>query len=92
MTQMRRPCRGADRERLVLVAEDDLVPTSPTALTVSRRFHSRRFAGRFGITSMDSFLWMHSGTAVAMWHDLGAGSAVAGSLADVPGLTDVARA
>src|SRR5215203_6131980 len=45
---MRRLCPGADREGLVLVAHDDLTWTSATALTVSRRFRSHRFSGRFG--------------------------------------------
>src|SRR5215210_7997513 len=45
---MRLPCRGTDRQGLVLVAEDDLTLTSATALTVSRRFRSHRFSGRFG--------------------------------------------
>src|SRR5215210_2077468 len=47
---MRRLCRGADREGLVaLVADDDLIRTSATALTVYRRFRSHRFSGRFGV-------------------------------------------
>jgi len=49
---MRRPCRGADREGFVLVAEDDLTLTSATALTVSRRFRSHRFSGRFGARNL----------------------------------------
>ena len=40
--------RGADRERPVLVAEDDLILTFANALTVYRRFRSYRFSGRFG--------------------------------------------
>jgi len=43
---MRSLRRGADREGLVLVAQDDLIPTS--ALTVYTRFRSHRFIGRFG--------------------------------------------
>src|SRR4029450_10375977 len=45
---MRRLCRSADRERFVLVAEDDLIFTSATALTVYLRFRSHHFSGRFG--------------------------------------------
>src|SRR5215210_2817375 len=45
---MRRLCRGANREGLVLVAEDDIILASDTAFTVSRRFRSHRFSGRFG--------------------------------------------
>src|SRR5215212_4049101 len=45
---MCRLCPGADREGLVLVAQDDLTWTSSTALTVSRRFRCHRFSGRFG--------------------------------------------
>src|ERR671921_2478230 len=89
VTQMRRLCRGADRERLVLVAEDDLVPTSATALTVPRLFRSHRFARRFGTTPMDFFLSAPSGPAVAVWHDDVAGSAELGGLADMLGLTEV---
>jgi hypothetical protein len=45
---MRRLCRSADREGFVLVAEDDLIFTSATALTVYLRFRSHHFSGRFG--------------------------------------------
>ena len=48
MTQMRRLCPGADREGLVLVAQDHLILTSATALAVYRRSRSDRFSGRPG--------------------------------------------
>jgi hypothetical protein len=47
MTPMRRLCPGADRKGLVLVAEDDPILISATALTVCRRLRSHRFSGRF---------------------------------------------
>jgi hypothetical protein len=49
---MSRLCRSADRQGLVLVAQDDLTPTSATALTVYRRFRSHRFSGRFGARNL----------------------------------------
>src|SRR5215212_1037765 len=49
---MRRLCRGADSEGLVLVAECDLILSSATALTVTRRFRSHHFSGRFGARNL----------------------------------------
>jgi hypothetical protein len=52
VTQMRRLCRSADREGLVLMAEDDLILTSATALTVCRRSRFHHLSGRFGARNL----------------------------------------
>ena len=47
MTQMSRLRRGANGKSLVLVAECNLILSSATTLTVTRRFRSHHFSERF---------------------------------------------
>ena len=64
MTQMGRLRPGADRESLVLVAEDNLIPTSATAASfVSCCFWANPFFGGFGTRNLP--LASSAGVAVA---------------------------